>query len=157
MAIDFHSSTKRRCRKKWTFRSFTLDSKWIINDAMMTLMKYFYCQCFVKRFCHCECFHFVHAARQSVINSETSTCMHHTNNSERILALSKRNESIAEYICLIANSDGGGGGGTYKIFHWTNPTHSHNLLTRSGHMGASLHIQIFGHKQNTCWFHFTIE
>lgn len=33
---------KKMQTKCKTLRSFTLDTKWIINDAVMTLMKYFY-------------------------------------------------------------------------------------------------------------------
>lgn len=52
MAIDFHSSTKEDAKTKRADFAIihTGCTKWIINDAMMTLTKYFYCQCLWNAF-----------------------------------------------------------------------------------------------------------
>lgn len=65
------SQAKHKKEEKTTMRSFTLDAKWIINDAVMTLMKYFYRHSVWKCLCHFECA--CHLSMHRFINIEPST------------------------------------------------------------------------------------
>lgn len=62
---------KHKKEEKTEMRSFTLDAKWIINDAVMTLMKYFYRHSVSKCLCHFECA--CHLSMHRFINIEPST------------------------------------------------------------------------------------